>query len=130
MGNDINKVASEELEVALKAEQEAHQATKDQAAEMEKTLNSAITAEQEAHQATKESNGKLIADLEDKLGQVKKSKATKLPSFKYDGSDYEVTMHAIEMDGIVVTAEDVKASAELQKQLIDMGSGMLVKKGK
>lgn len=48
--------------------------------------------------------------------------------FEHDGKKYGFALRKIQLDRVVVTAEEVAASDELQAQLIEIGSGMIFEK--
>ena len=49
-------------------------------------------------------------------------------SFEHEGESYGFVLRKVQLNGEVITADDVVASEELQAKLVAIGSGMIVKK--
>jgi hypothetical protein len=73
-------------------------------------------------------NADLSALVESEPAEVTEEEAEPAPSFgsfEVDGKSHDIVFKKIHHKGVTITAEEVLASENLQKELVAMGSGMV-----
>ncbi|MGB4775709.1 MAG: hypothetical protein WBP45_11080 [Daejeonella sp.] len=105
----------------LSAEKSAHEATK---AELE--------AEKQAHEDTKASAKTIIDGLKGQLKSTeeKAEEGNSSVEVKHEKEVYTVAIHSFKLDGVEYTSADLKTNPALVAELVELKSGVLVKKQK
>ncbi len=95
-----------------------------------KNLKSEITAHTLTNEKLTETNmqkDELINTLDAKLSESMKGAPVKdLGTVKVDKKEYRITVPAVNVEGTVYTAEDIKSKKDVAKALVEMESGVLV----
>lgn len=88
-------------------------------------LQKLLAEEKEAHAKTKAEAKKTIAEMQSKL--EKKQNAKKhFGTFKLKETEYAIAYPQLELDGEVVTAEEIEADEKIQARLVELGSGAII----
>jgi uncharacterized protein YlxW (UPF0749 family) len=80
----------------------------------------------EALDKTKNDSSVIVKDLQKRLQDKVAAGKNGFGSVEVGGKNFRIALPAIELNGETFTADEVAADKDLQKELVELGSGMLV----
>lgn len=127
------EVTIESLQADLAAEQAAHQTTRDELTQVKSDLDHAGESHDGQVDALNQAAGiiegqkETIAQLEAKNKELQ-LKPAEFPTITVDKTEYLVKVKSFKHDGRTYSAEELLSDKALQKSLVKLGVGFLVKK--
>lgn len=129
----VPEVTVESLQADLAAEQAAHQTTRDELARVKSDLAHAGEQHDGQVEALNQAAGiiagqkETITGLEAKVNELQ-LKPAEFPTVTVDKADYLVRVKSFKHEGRTYSAEELLKDKALQKALVKLGVGFLVKK--